>query len=59
MGGAATGQADLAPDNEAGTLFVNGRLRAGSWSMNGALSLNQMKQNDKLLPYTLNSAIRG
>ncbi len=59
VGGAATGQADLAPDNEAGTLFVNGRLRAGSWSMNGALSLNQMKQNDKLLPYTLNSAIRG
>jgi MtrB/PioB family decaheme-associated outer membrane protein len=59
VGGAAIGQADLAPDNEAGTLFVNGRLRAGSWSMNGALSLNQMKQNDKLLPYTLNSAIRG
>jgi MtrB/PioB family decaheme-associated outer membrane protein len=59
VGGAAIGQADLAPDNEAGTLFVNGRWRAGSWTMNGALSLNQMKQNDALLPYTLNSAIRG
>ena len=59
VGGAAIGQADLAPDNEAGTLFVNGRLRAGSWSMNGALSYNQMTQNDDLVPYTLNSAIRG
>ena len=59
IGGAAIGQADLAPDNEAGTLFVNGRWRAGSWNMNGALSFNQMKQNDRLLPYTLNSAIQG
>ncbi len=59
VGGAAIGQADLAPDNESGALFVNGRLRAGSWSMNGALSYNQMTQNDDLVPYTLNSAIRG
>jgi len=59
VGGAAIGQADLAPDNQSGSLFVNGRLRAGSWSLNGALSFNQMEQNDRLLPYTLNSAIRG
>ncbi|MEO8197117.1 MAG: MtrB/PioB family outer membrane beta-barrel protein, partial [Thermoanaerobaculia bacterium] len=59
VGGAAVGQAALAPDNEASTLFVNGRLRAGVWNLAGALSFNQMKQNDDLLPYTLNSAIRG
>ncbi len=59
VGGSATGQADLAPDNESGFLFVNGRLRAGAWNLNGALSYGQMEQNDRLLPYTLNSAIVG
>ncbi len=59
VGGAAIGQADLAPDNESGSLFINGRLRAGTWNLSGALSFSQMEQNDRLLPYTLNSAIRG
>ena len=59
VGGAATGEADLAPDNESGFLFVNGRLRAGAWNLSGALSYGRMEQNDRLVPYTLNSAIQG
>ncbi len=59
VGGAAHGEADLAPDNESGFLFANGRLRAGSWSFAGALSYGRMEQNDALVPYTLNGAIRG
>lgn len=55
--GAALGEADLAPDNEASWLFVNGRFRAGTWNFNGGVTYGSMSQDDALLPYTLNSAI--
>jgi MtrB/PioB family decaheme-associated outer membrane protein len=60
VGGSNLGIADLAADNRANLVFVNGRARlGGSWFVNGSASYNVMKQNDPLLPYTLNSAIQG
>lgn len=60
IGGSAVGFADLAPDNQSNVLFAAGRTRfAGNWFFNGTASYNQMKQDDDLLPYTLNSAIVG
>ncbi len=58
IAGAATGFADLAPDNRAGMLFANGRFKSeGGWWANGRVSYQQLRQDDPLLPYTLNSAI--
>jgi MtrB/PioB family decaheme-associated outer membrane protein len=60
VNGSALGIADLAPDNKANQLFLTGRTKiGGSWWLNGSASRFQMKQNDPLLPYTLNSSIRG
>lgn len=59
IGGAAVGFADLAPDNQAGTLFVGGRGKFGAWTANGQVDYIRMKQDDRLLPYTLNAAIVG
>ena len=60
IGGAALGFADLAPDNDASLLFVNGRARfGGNWHADGRASYQVMTQDDPLLPYTLNSAIVG
>ena len=59
IGGSAVGFADLAPDNKANLLFVSGRSKWGNWFANGSASYNQMKQDDPLLPYTLNSSIVG
>lgn len=59
VGGAALGFADLAPDNQSGQFFFSGRARAGSWFFNGSAALINMTQDDPLLPYTLNTAIRG
>lgn len=59
IGGSNLGLADLAPDNRADLLFLNGRTRFGSWFANGSAAYDVMKQNDALLPYTLNSAIAG
>ena len=60
IGGASLGFADLAPDNEAGLAFVNGRARfGGGWYANGRLSWQVLSQDDDLLPYTLNTAIDG
>ncbi|HKV08582.1 MAG TPA: MtrB/PioB family outer membrane beta-barrel protein [Thermoanaerobaculia bacterium] len=59
IGGAALGFADLAPDNEANQLFLSGRARAGTWFFNGGAAMINMTQDDPLLPYTLNTAIRG
>ena len=60
VGGAAHGLADLAPDNQANLVFLNGRARFGeSWWASGSLSYNLMTQDDPLLPYTLNRAIVG
>ena len=59
IGGTAFGRAPLVPDNEAMTLFVNGRGKFGLWTMQGSLSYVTMEQDDALQSYTLNSAIRG
>jgi hypothetical protein len=59
INGAAVGFADLAPDNKANLVFLTGRSKWGNWFANGSASYNQMKQDDPLLPYTLNSSIVG
>jgi Putative outer membrane beta-barrel porin, MtrB/PioB len=59
VNGSALGFADLAPDNEAGQLFLSGRARAGSWFFNGSAAMINMTQDDPLLPYTLNNSIVG
>jgi MtrB/PioB family decaheme-associated outer membrane protein len=59
INGAAVGFADLAASNKANLAFVAGKGRAGSWWGNFNGSYNQMKQDDPLLPYTLNTAIVG
>jgi MtrB/PioB family decaheme-associated outer membrane protein len=60
VNGSALGFADLAPDNEANTLFLSGRARFGqSWFVNGSASYINMKQDDALLPYTLNTSLQG
>jgi len=59
IGGSNLGVADLAPDNRADILFLNGRTRFGTWFANGSAVYDVMKQNDPLLPYTLNSSIVG
>lgn len=60
VNGAAVGFADLAPDNRATTFFGNARCQPSerSW-VSLAFSYSGMRQNDALLPYTLNSAIVG
>jgi MtrB/PioB family decaheme-associated outer membrane protein len=60
IGGAARGLADLAPDNEVGSFFASGRWRLpGDWFAGGSLTYSTMTQDEPLLPYTLNTAIRG
>ena len=60
VNGSALGFADLAPDNESSQLFLAGRARlGGSWYLNGSAAYITMEQDDPLLPYTLNTAIRG
>jgi MtrB/PioB family decaheme-associated outer membrane protein len=60
IGGAATGFADLAPDNTAGLAFFNGRAKLGaSWWVKGRASYQVLEQDERLQPYTLNSAIVG
>jgi MtrB/PioB family decaheme-associated outer membrane protein len=60
VSGSAHGFADLAADNKSNQLFLSGRAKlGGSWWLNGSASHYQMKQNDPLLPYTLNSSIVG
>lgn len=56
---ASRGFADLAPDNQADLAFLSGRGTVGGWWYNGTASYNVMRQNDPLLPYTLNTAIVG
>ncbi len=59
INGATRGAADLAADNEADTVYADGRARFGSWWMSGGVSYGILSQDDPLLPYTLNTAIRG
>ncbi|MFL6199779.1 MAG: MtrB/PioB family outer membrane beta-barrel protein [Thermoanaerobaculia bacterium] len=59
IGGSGVGFADLWADNQADMAFVNGRTELGSWFVQGNLSYNVMTQDDPLLPYTLNTSIKG
>jgi len=59
IGGSNLGIADLAASNRADILFLNGRTRFGRWFANGSASYDVMKQDDPLLPYTINSSITG
>jgi MtrB/PioB family decaheme-associated outer membrane protein len=60
IGGSALGIADLAPENEAGTLFASGRARfGGHWNATGVATYTTMKQDDHLQPFTLNTSIIG
>jgi hypothetical protein len=58
IAGAARGFYDLAPDNEMGSFFANGRVAVGGrgW-LQAAVHWSQMEQDDALLPMTLNTAI--
>jgi MtrB/PioB family decaheme-associated outer membrane protein len=60
INGPSHGLADLAPDNRSNLVYVNGRTKFGadSWAQASA-SYNRMTQDDPLLPYTANTAIRG
>jgi MtrB/PioB family decaheme-associated outer membrane protein len=60
INGASQGLADLAASNRANMAFANGQAKLpGGWWVNGSAFYDQMKQNDPLLPYTLNSSIVG
>jgi MtrB/PioB family decaheme-associated outer membrane protein len=59
IGGSNVGIADLAASNRADLLFLNGRTRFGTWFAHGSATYDSMKQDDPLLPYTLNSSILG
>jgi MtrB/PioB family decaheme-associated outer membrane protein len=60
INGASRGFADLAASNRANMAFANGQAKLpGGWWVNGGAFYDQMKQNDPLLPYTLNTAIVG
>lgn len=59
INGSAVGFADLAADNAADSLFWNGRAKLGGWWVHGNAGLTELRQNDPLLPYTLNSSIQG
>jgi MtrB/PioB family decaheme-associated outer membrane protein len=60
VGGPSRGFADVAPDNDAGFLFAEGRYGfAGGFRLSGTLGYNVMEQDDPLLPYTLNTALVG
>jgi MtrB/PioB family decaheme-associated outer membrane protein len=58
--GSSRGFSDLAPDNDAGFFFLEGRYGFGrGWRVSGDVGYNTMEQDDPLLPYTLNTALRG
>jgi MtrB/PioB family decaheme-associated outer membrane protein len=59
VNGSAIGFADLAADNKSDQLFLSGRARFGTWFVNGSAATVTMKQDDALLPYTLNNSIVG
>jgi MtrB/PioB family decaheme-associated outer membrane protein len=57
--GPSQGRTSLPPDNDANLLFADLRGKTGTWWYNGSFSLNTMKQNDPVLPFTINEAITG
>ncbi|HEX9799532.1 MAG TPA: MtrB/PioB family outer membrane beta-barrel protein [Thermoanaerobaculia bacterium] len=58
IGGSSRGLYDLAPDNDMGSLFANARFDFDSrgW-LQASVNWSRLKQDDPLLPMTLNSAI--
>ncbi len=59
-GGPAHGFSDLAPDNDSGLFFLEGRYGFGrGWRISGDVGYNVMEQDDPLLPYTINTALVG
>ncbi|MCB1034784.1 MAG: MtrB/PioB family outer membrane beta-barrel protein [Acidobacteria bacterium] len=58
IGGSSRGFVDLAPDSDASAFFANGRfdLTENSW-LQAAVTYGKQKQDDPLLPFTLNTAI--
>ncbi len=58
--GSSRGIADLAPDNEASTLFLSGRGKfGGSWWAHGSVNMVTMTNDEPFLPYTINSSVVG
>ncbi len=58
INGPAIGRNALAPDNKAGSFFLDGRWRFSSgWWANGSASKTRMTQDEALLAYTTNTAI--
>lgn len=56
--GTSRGQMALWPSNNAQTLFFNGAVKVLKHTrINGAFSYGVLSQNEKLLPYTINSAL--
>jgi len=56
----ARGFEDLPADNDAGTAYLNGRTKlGGNWWASASATYSQMKQNDPLLPYTINPGVIG
>lgn len=54
------GIADLAPDNDAGILFVDGKYKnASGWRVTATGTYSKLTQDDPLLPLTINTAIVG
>jgi MtrB/PioB family decaheme-associated outer membrane protein len=59
-GGPTRGFSDIAPDNDAGLFFVEGRVNiGGGWRLSGDVGYNVMEQDEPFLPYTLNTALVG
>jgi MtrB/PioB family decaheme-associated outer membrane protein len=60
INGPSKGLIDLAPSNDANMAFANGKAKLpGGWWVNGSAFFDMMKQDDPLLPYTLNTSIVG
>ncbi|MDH3284075.1 MAG: MtrB/PioB family outer membrane beta-barrel protein [Acidobacteriota bacterium] len=58
--GPSRGRNALSPDNRAGQAYVSGHARLGqSGWFNGQVSFGQMKQDEPLLPHTINTAINN
>ena len=58
--GPTQGIYDLAPNNEANTLFLTGRSKLGdNWWVNGKFSSTVLEQTDPLQAYTINTSLVG
>jgi len=59
LGGSALGRMALAPNNHANTVNAVGLYKLpGRSSFNASLAVSSLKQNDALLPFTINSTLQ-